>query len=183
MSLSFLSINNSSLVKSRLKYNRVKYYLVNCFLLLIPIFAWNIIFSQYLPESYTNKDIWYNVPKTLLWFENISMITLLVLTISMPLRIKTLNQRIGLLIYLVGLLVYLLVWRELILYPNGDWASGLIGFTSLAYTPLIMLFAIGLISKHSFLKIRYQRVLYITSAIVFVAFNFWHTVLVYQLAT
>ena len=108
---------------------------------------------------------------------------LLVLTILMPLRIKTLKQRIGLLIYLVGLLVYLLVWRELILHPNSDWASSLIGFTSLAYSPLIMLFGIGLISKHSFFKIKYHRVLYITTAIVFVAFHFWHTLLVFQLAT
>jgi len=96
----------------------LKKYLLNCFILLIPIFLWNIILVDYLPKTYSPEIFWKDIPKLIGYSENILRIVVFVLPVIMIFALKTKLQRIGLLIYLTGLIVYLLSWiiNSVVLY-------------------------------------------------------------------
>jgi len=164
-----------------LTYQRLKYYFKNCFLLIIPVLLWNIIFVSYLPEVYTNKSIIGDIPDLVLWGEIIAFLSILVLSLMMPLKIKTGFQKLGLIIYLVGLAIYLLAWRPIILYPNGDWSSGFLGFVSLAFLPFIFLVGIGMIGDKFYIKFQFSRKIFIGLSFVLIFLSTWHAILTYNI--
>jgi len=90
------------------------------------------------------------------------------------------KQRIGLFIYLIGLMAYLLAWREIILFPSGMWSSSLAGFTSLAYTPVIMLFGIGIIGNQLFVKFSPVKLLYWITAAALIILQTGHALLIFR---
>ena len=162
-------------------YQRLKYYFKNCFLLLIPVLLWNIIFTSYLPEVYTNTSILGDIPAMVRWGEIIAFLSILVLSLMMPLKIKTGVQKLGLIIYFAGLAIYLLAWRPIILYPNGDWSSSFLGFISLAFLPLILLVGIGMLGNKYYFKLQFSRGLYIVLSFILIFLGTWHAILLYNL--
>ena len=70
---------------------------------------------------------------------------MIALAVFMPLRISTQRQKTGLVIYIVGAILYILSWVPLILFPQSAWSTSLIGFSAMAYTPLVWLIGIGLV--------------------------------------
>ena len=64
----------------------------------------------------------------------------------MPLRWDTSVSKVGIAIYLIGMLIYFASWIPLINAPNSAWSNSLAGFMAPAYTPLLWLVGIGLIS-------------------------------------
>lgn len=161
-------------------FQKLMRYLVNCFLLLIPVLLWNLVFMPFLPATITNPEKWSDFPKVLLWLEGITRIIVFVMPAFMPLRIKTPGQKAGLVLYVLGLIIYLFAWREFILFPHGTWATSLIGFTSLAYTPFIIFMAIALIGRRMYVKFPYHRLVFALSALAYTVLHTWHTVLVYM---
>jgi len=71
-------------------------YLLSCFLLMLPIMIWNILFTEKLPQEYQPEVFWKEIPAWLKYAENISRILLFILTILMPLSISTSIQKRGL---------------------------------------------------------------------------------------
>ena len=154
-------------------------YALNCFILVIPIFLWNILFAASLPRGYSMEFFWEDIPPIIGTTENVLRIIVFFLPLLMPLTIKTTGQKIGLGIYLVGLAIYFLSWIMQIYYPDSTWSSSLFGFLAPAYTTIIWLIGIGLIGNKLFIKIPYHPIIYITISAVFVFVHTTHAYIVY----
>ncbi len=154
-------------------------YALNCFILLIPIFLWNILFATSLPRGYSMEFFWKDIPPIVGTTENILRIIAFFLPLLMPLTIKTTSQKIGLGIYLAGVAIYFLSWIMQIYYPDSTWSSSLFGFLAPAYTTIIWFIGIGLIGNKLFIKIPYNPIIYITISAVFVFVHTTHAYIVY----
>lgn len=117
---------------------------LNCFWLLIPILAWNLVFSSKLAHPAFEHD--EAVPKWILLLENVLRFAVMGLPLLMPLRWGSLLSKVGIAVYLIGVLIYFASWIPLMYAPNSAWSNSLAGFLAPAYTPLLWLVGIVLIS-------------------------------------
>ncbi|MCW4039882.1 MAG: hypothetical protein NWE83_03905 [Candidatus Bathyarchaeota archaeon] len=117
---------------------------LNCLWLMIPILAWNAAFSSKLAHPAFKFD--EAVPKRILMLENVLRGSVTILPLFMPLRWDTPQSKIGIAVYLVGLVVYFASWAPLMIKPASAWSNSLLGFLAPAYTPLLWLVGIMLIS-------------------------------------
>jgi len=159
---------------------KLKKYILNCFLLLVPILIWNIVLVSYLPEAFSPDVFWNDIPDWVSYSENTLRIAIMVIPVLMVFSLKTRIQKIGLKVYLVGTILYFLSWILLIIYPNSDWGQSVLGFMAPAYTPIIWLIGIGLIGNNSFFKIKNLTFVYISLSFLFIVFHMLHTYIVYQ---
>ena len=116
---------------------------LNCLWLLMPILAWNIIFSSQLAHPAFKFDA--AVPQWVLLLENVLRAAVMILPFFMSLRWDTTTSKVGIAIYLIGLILYFASWIPLMVAPESAWSNSLPGFLAPAYTPLIWLVGIGLI--------------------------------------
>jgi len=154
-------------------------YLANCFLLLLPVFLWNIALFSKLPKGYT-EEIWDNVPSWVNMTEFILRTLAYLLPLVLIFSLETKSQKIGFGLYLIGLLIYFSSWLMQIYYPNSNWSTSLVGFMALAFTPVIWLVAIGIISQQSFVDIPQIRTIYFIISMAFVVVHTYHSYLVYN---
>ncbi len=154
-------------------------YLSNCFILLIPVFLWNVIFADKLPELYRRNNFWNNIPDFIKILENILRIIVFFFPLFLKLEIKELQQKIGLLIYVAGIFVYFMSWLMQVYFPGSSWSQSVMGFMAPAYTAIIWLTGIGLIGKSPFLKIPYHYSIYIIFSVFFVVIHSIHSFIVY----
>lgn len=159
--------------------HKIKYYLINCFILLIPVIIWNILFRSYLPEPYLMEPSGKLFPSILKWIEVILTILILAVPFFLRLKVKNKLQQLGLIIYFIGVIVYIFAWRPIILYPNGDWSNSLVGYISLSITPVIFLTGIGMIGEKLVFNITYHRSIYILLSIILVFLKTSYAILVY----
>ena len=117
---------------------------LNCFWLLIPILAWNGVFSAKLAHPAFKLD--EAVPGWILILENLLRIATMLLPLFMPLRWDTAQSKLGIAIYLLGLVVYFVSWIPLMVVPSSAWSNSPLGFLAPAYTPLLWLAGMGLIA-------------------------------------
>ncbi len=159
---------------------KIRKYLSNCFLLLIPVFLWNLFLAGYLPKSYSPDIFWKDIPSIIGISENVLRVLTLALPVVMILSLKSRLQKAGFLIYLIGIFLYFSSWLAVIVYPNSNWSTSLPGFMAPAFTTIIWFIGIGLIGNKSYFKIPYLSLIYICLSILFVAFHSTHTYLVFQ---
>ena len=158
----------------------MKKYLLNCFLLLIPLFLWNIILAGYLPYYYGREFFDNGIPILVSYSENILRIIVFAIPLFMVLSLRTRTQKIGLFIYLVGVGLYFSSWLLVIFIPESDWSQSLIGFMAPAYTTIIWFIGIGLIGQKAYVDFPNISQVYIFLAVVFVIVHTVHTYLVYH---
>ena len=154
-------------------------YILNCFLLLVPILAWNAILASKLPVAYQTAMFDKDIPSAVVIGENGFRSLVMFLPLLMPLSFASHSQRVGLYVFIFGLLVYFLSWMVLIVIPNSVWSKSLIGFLAPAYTPLIWLVGIGLIGTQLYFKSPYQNWMYILLSVIFLSFHITHAAIVY----
>tara|TARA_R110002050_G_scaffold141251_2_gene266318 strand:+ start:26328 stop:26822 length:495 start_codon:yes stop_codon:yes gene_type:complete len=159
---------------------QLKKYIFNCFLLLIPLFLWNIILVGYLPKAYSPELFWKDIPNWIGYGENILRTSVFVFPVIMILSLKTRLQKIGLGIYVIGILIYFSSWLFAIIYPQSAWTTSLVGFMAPAYTTIIFFVGIGLIGNETFFKISKASLIYIVLSVLFVIFHSAHTYIVFQ---
>lgn len=160
-----------------MKFTNLKSYLLNCFLLIIPILLFNVIFASSLPKAFSAEIFWKDIPPVLATGENILRGIVLIFPFLMPLKITTARQKAGLILYIAGTLIYFLAWSLLIVFPQLT--SSWFAFAAPAYTPLLWLFGIGLIGDSLYFPIPYKWWYYIGGSLLFVIFHVGHTTLVY----
>lgn len=158
----------------------MKKYLQSCFLLLIPIFAWNFAFTQILPEAYASPEIWDKIPASLSLTENILRVIVFLLPLLFSLSIQSKGQKNGFLLYIAGVLIYFFSWIIQIYLPGSSWSNSMLGFMAPAYTPLLWLVGIGMIGKKSFVKISRLQSYYFIAVILFVAVHSFHAYWVFN---
>lgn len=154
-------------------------YFYNCFLLMLPILAWNMALADRLPNTFQPEVFWKEIPPFLAYGESTARIVVFTMTLFMPLHIVTPTQRKGLFLYASGLLIYFISWLLLIFSPSSAWSNSIIGFSAPAYTPLLWLTGIGLIGNSFYFSLRYKRWVFITVSVIFLVFHNLHTYLIY----
>lgn len=154
-------------------------YLMNCFLLLLPMFIWNIIFYKHLPKGYTSHTIWDNIPFWLNTTENILRIIVFALPLLMTLSLQSKTQKIGLGIYLAALLIYFSSWILQIYFGDSLWSKSLIGFMAPAYTTIFIFIGVAIIGKQSIINFPRISLTYIITSILFVSIHTYHSYLAY----
>lgn len=156
-----------------------KKYLLNCFLLTLPIMIWNIVMTNKLPPAYQPNIFWKDIPAWLKYAENISRTLIFILALLMPLSISTSTQKRGLILYIGGTILYFTSWLVLIYLPDSSWSSNILGFMAPAYTPLLWLTGIGLIGNSFYFNLPYRRWFFILTVIIFLLFHNFHTMTIY----
>ncbi len=162
-----------------LKIKSIKSYILNCFLLTIPVLVWDIIFTNRLPKEFQSDIFWKDIPTIITYGENIFRTFLFLLLMLIPLTFSTKRQKRGLVIYLVGILFYFISWLVLIYYPNSIWSNSSLGFIAPAFTPLIWLIGIEFIGNTFYFKLPYNRIFLISAIIIFILFHCLHTIIVF----
>jgi hypothetical protein len=162
-----------------MKFQVIKKYFFNCFLLTIPVLLWDYIFTDKLPKAFQPEIFWKDIPSIITYAENISRLIMFVFISFMPLKIINDKQKRGFRLYVVGVLLYFAAWVILMYFPNTAWSKSILGLLAPAYTPLVWLVGIGFIGNSLFFKIPYKRWLYFLVVIIFLIFHNWHTYLIY----
>jgi hypothetical protein len=159
---------------------KIPNYFLNCFLLLIPIFIWNLLFTSYLPKSYSPDFFWKDIPVIIKNSENILRIIVFSLPIIMKFSLKTNLQKKGFFLYILGVLLYFGSWLMQIYFPEFSWSKSMLGFMAPAYTTLIWFLGIGLIGNKSFIKIPHISLLFILVSSLFVIIHILHAYLIFK---
>ena len=154
-------------------------YFKNCFLLLLPIIVWNLIFMDDLPKKLNMEFPMDDIPAIIGCGENVLRVLVFALPLFMLFSLKKKIHKIGFLIYLMGAIIYFASWIALIYFPESVWSLSWLGFVAPAYTTIIFFIGIGLIGQESVLKIPYLSKLYILTSVLFVIFHSIHAYLVY----
>jgi hypothetical protein len=156
-------------------------FLKNCFWLLAPILAFNMIFMRQLPAAYQMNVFWKDIPKAIGVPENLLRTLVMILPVFMRLRISTASQKLGFGLYLTGILVYFASWAALIAAPQSAWSTSAIGFLAPAYTPILWLVGIGLIGNElHFQKVPFKPWMYWALSALFLLFHNLHAATVYS---
>ena len=159
--------------------NKQQYLYNGVFLLLITM-LWNIIFYEYMPETYSLENFRMNIPAIVLAGENVFRILTFGFTILLMLGLKDRTQKAGLILYVGGVILYFASWAAQMFLPDTIWSRSLLGYTAPAYTSIIWLLGIGFLGKELVLrKIPYNRIVFITLSFVFVVFHTAHAVIAY----
>jgi hypothetical protein len=99
----------------------------------------------------------------------------------MRFRISAPSQKLGFALYLVGLLAYFASWAALMIFPHSLWSSSAIGFQAPAYTPILWLVGIAMVSDQLlFPKLSLQPWVYGSLSTCFLVFHNLHSHLVYS---
>jgi len=156
-------------------------YLMNCFWLLLPILAFNLIFTRQPPPAYQMDVFWKDIPKAISIPENLLRTLVMILPVFMRLRVSTPGQKLGLGLYVTGLLVYFASWGALTAAPKSAWSIGAIGFLAPAFTPILWLAGIGMIGDELQLpRIPFKPWMYWTVSGLFLLFHNLHAFTVYS---
>jgi hypothetical protein len=162
-----------------MKFQAIKKYFFNCFLLTIPVLLWDYIFTNKLPKAFQPEIFWNNIPSFIIYGENISRVVMFIFISLMPLKVITNKQKKGMVLYVIGTLLYFMGWVILMYFPNTSWSNSVLGLLAPAYTPLFWLIGIGFIGNELYFNIPFKRWLYFLLVIIFLIFHNWHTYLIY----
>jgi hypothetical protein len=156
-------------------------YLANCFWLLLPVLALNLLFSRQLPAAYQPGVFWRDIPRWISVPENLLRTLVMILPVIMRLRVSTPVQKLGLWIYFAGLAAYFTSWAALILFPWSGWSTSAIGFMAPAFTPIIWLVGIGLLGGQLlFTTVPFRSWMYWILSALFLVFHNLHAATVYS---
>ena len=141
--------------------------LLNCFWLMLPLLAWNLILGPRMNNPRVTSDA--HSPQWLLIAENLSRILVLALPVLIPLPrgsdwLSTLPKA-GMAVYIIGALVYFCSWLPLLLTPASIWSNNPAGLLAPRLTPYLSFLGIALLGGSW---------LYGVIAVVFIFFHTWH---------
>ncbi|MGB4847929.1 MAG: hypothetical protein WBP41_08440 [Saprospiraceae bacterium] len=154
-------------------------YFYSCFLLTIPILAWNLLLTNKLPTAFQPEIFRDHIPIYVMYGENIFRTLVFLLTFLMPLSFRSDIQKKCVFLYAAGTLIYFTSWIILIYYPHGEWSNSLVGFLSPSLTPLLWLTGIWLIGEEFFINLPFKRWIFLIVSICFLLFHNLHTFIVY----
>ena len=155
-------------------------YLANAFWLLVPILAFNALFTRQLPPAYHADVFDKGIPLWIRMPENLSRLLVMLFPLVMRLQISTSSQQLGLALYVAGTAVYFAAWGIQIAFPQNGWSTSVAGFMAPAYTPALWLLGIGLLGDRLTLpNVPCNPWIYWSVCGTFLAFHNAHTWLVY----
>ena len=160
-------------------HKSLKSYLLNCFVLTMPVLIWNIALSQKLPQSFQPETFWHQIPSLLTYGENVSRLLVFILAALMPITYSWKHQIQGWGIYLAGIALYFSSWLMLIFLPTSLWSQSLVGFMAPAYTPFIWLMGIASIGDSYYFNLPFKKWFFVAASLFFLIFHNEHTYLIF----
>ena len=152
----------------------------NGFILFIPIFVWNIIFTNKLPPAFENKSFDKNIPKFVLIGESFFRAIIFLIPLITEINFTKITEYLGIYIFITGVIIYFLTWLFLIYYPNSKWSKSMIGFCGPGFTPLIWLIGFAFSVNKFNININYNVWFYLVPSIFFVFFHVVHSVIAFK---
>lgn len=128
----------------------IKISLLNCFLLIVPVFLWNGLLYKKLPNILSDDQ---QIPKWILKLEDSSRFLVFFLPIFIPLNLNKLKMsgKIGLTLYFCGLFIYFASWVPHLMYQNKKYADLLLKskiiFLGPFITPFLFLSGLAIIGE------------------------------------
>ncbi|WNJ20094.1 hypothetical protein [Pontibacter sp. G13] len=151
----------------------------NSFWLLIPILIWNVLFAHWLPRPYQPEVFWHDIPSLMVTMEHGLRIAIFALPTLMVFRSWKEARLKGWSMYLIGVAVYFLAWSVQMIFPASVWSQGVWGMLAPAYTPLIWLVGIAMLSRPIIPRFRGLVWLFMGLSICFVVVHTAHVYLVF----
>jgi hypothetical protein len=115
----------------------------NCFLLIVPLLAWNLVLGPRITEPRVTSDA--NSPGWLLAAENVTRVLVFALPLLFPLQLKDAQGKAGLIVYIVGTLLYFASWLPLLWSPGSVWSNNSVGLLAPRLTPFLSFLGIAII--------------------------------------
>ena len=115
----------------------------NCFWLILPVLAWNILLGPRITDPRITSDA--HSTRWLLVSENIARLLVFALLLLIPFQAKDTLSRSGLLVYILGTLVYFASWLPLLLAPHSPWSNSTPGLLAPRLTPFLSFLGIAII--------------------------------------
>lgn len=137
--------------------------LLNGFLLILPLLAWNLVLGARLTQEAIISDA--HSPQWLLVAENITRVLVFALPLFLPFEFKSAWNKTGLAVYGFGTLAYFASWLPLLLSPDSAWSQSVAGLLSPRLTPFLPFLGIALVCNSW---------PYGVIAAVFIFFHTWH---------
>ena len=147
--------------------------------LILPILLWNAFFYRYLPPAYDIKSFNANIPQTIFTGELIGRILIFGLPLFIQLNYRGSYGRIGLLIYLLGIFIYFSSWIAVIAFPQSSWTKSVFGFAAPAYSIIIWLIGLSLLSETFYFRIPFARLSLLLSSLIMTGFHSAHAIYVW----
>ncbi|WP_344119927.1 hypothetical protein [Kocuria aegyptia] len=140
----------------------------NRFWLLVPVLVLNLVLVGRLPPPLTPGSAGPDIPSWLAVSETLLRVVVFGAPLLMPLRLRAPGTRTALTVYGFGFAAYVAAWAVVIWAPTSSWSTSAVGFTALAWTPLLFLIGIG---KGSTLRSvpGYRPWMYLAAAVLFTA--------------
>jgi hypothetical protein len=155
-------------------------FVLNGFLLVLPLLALNAALASRLPAGYRAAR-WNDVPAAVTVPENVLRLATMLLPLLLPISLAGPVQRIGAALYLVGTVAYVASWLVQIWIPGSAWSTGVVGFLAPAYTPALWLAGIGLLGSQPVIPhTRYLPWVFLGTAAAFLVWHNLHAALVYR---
>ena len=145
---------------------KIELRLLNCFLLIVPLLAWNLVLAPRLNDPRLSSDA--HSPNWLLLAENLTRSLVFVFPLLLPLQAKDGWNKAGLIVYVLGTLIYFASWLPLIFYPTSAWSSSTAGLLAPRLTPFFSFLGVAMLGE----SWPYGLV-----AAAFILFHTWHGIL------
>lgn len=116
---------------------------LNCFWLILPLLAWDLLLGARITDTRVTSDA--QSPKWLLIAENISRMLVFAIPLLFPLQLTAAWSKAGFGIYIIGTLVYFTAWLPLIFAPNSAWSNCPAGLLAPRLAPFLSFLGITLI--------------------------------------
>lgn len=155
------------------------YYLRSWGLLLLPVFAWNVALTSYLPAPWGTSEFQREIPWLLTTAEQTTRVAVMGLPFLMPMELATRMQRAALWVFGLGTVIYGASWVALIVAPASAWATSPSGALAPAYTPSIWLGALAVLGRRLYWGWFYRWWMYLLAAGAFLAAHVGHAALVF----
>lgn len=155
--------------------------LKNGFILIVPIFLWNVLLYKFLPERYYQEANGNTFIQMLEIIEHFLRAVIFVTPLLMIIEVKNDAQRKGVMIYLIGIIVYFLSWLMQITFPLSNWSQSCLGYLAPSYTPIIWLIGIGMIGSENIFEVSWLRSIYILLSICFTVVHTFYTYLIFNI--
>jgi hypothetical protein len=137
--------------------------LLNGFLLLLPLLAWNLALGSRLTQETITSDA--HSPKWLLVAENIARVLVFAFPLLLPIQLKDAWNKAGLAVYCLGILIYFGSWLPLLLAQDSAWSQSAAGLLAPRLTPFMPFLGIALVCN---------AWPYGVISAVFIFFHTWH---------
>ncbi len=159
--------------------NTWRSYLDNGFWLILPALVLNLFFAGALPAPFQIGAFWTDIPAFVGIPENVLRVGVFFLPLLFHLSLSSRANRLGLAVYLAGMALYGFAWLLMIVFPASAWSQSGVVLLAPAYTPLIWLTGIALMTDRLLVSpLVYRPWMYVALSAAFVLFHVSHTAIV-----